>query len=114
MAKHLSVPLPDPAPRVGARLRNVAAVALGLLLAPLIYESATLCAARWRAMSGVYAAPETPVIDAIGAWSGATASWARRKSVVWFRDPGWKAGPTIGLSIAWALGAAWLLRGWRR
>lgn len=112
MSKHPAALSEDRPPR-SRRLRNAAAVCIGLMIAPLIYESALICVARWEGMSGLYTPPRTPVIDWVGSCWGECATWTRLKAGVWFQDPAWKAGPTITLALAWALVAAWLLRGRR-
>ena len=46
-------------------LRIVLTVAVGLLLSPIIYESALICASRWKGMVGTSSELRTPVLDAL-------------------------------------------------
>jgi hypothetical protein len=48
------------------RYSSALTVLVGLLFAPVVYESGLLCAARWRAMTGAAPQVKTPVLDALG------------------------------------------------
>ncbi len=97
-----------PSPR--RSLRHVVAVSLGLLIAPLVYEGTNVCIANWQMMTGQQIVVETPVYDAICESLDATRLWFNQMTGGFFRDPAWKPGTTIGLALAWAAGAAMLLR----
>lgn len=97
-------------PRVGHR-RLILTIALGLALAPLVYEGSLVCASRWRAMAGENVQVATPILDAIGFQVDEARNWMRRQADVWIRDPPWRPSTTIAVALGWAVGAAFLLRG---
>ncbi len=113
MGKQLAAIFHDPRPR-RPRLRTVVVVCIGLGLAPIIYESALICASRWKGMYGHYETPKTPMIEWVGRCWADNTRWTRHAVGVWFRDPAWDAGRTITLALGWAIAAAWLLRGGMR
>jgi hypothetical protein len=115
MGKFHPVVLDDPPPPRRHVRRTVFTVLLAMMIAPLIVEGSLLCAARWRSMRGtevIYV--ETPVMNALGTGYADLSSAIRRRTSRWFRDPAWRPGRTIGVAVAWALGASILLRGMRR
>ena len=92
--------------------RALLAIALGLGLAPLLFEGSTVVAGRWRAILG-QVPPEaaTPVSDAVGE---ALKDGSRRISAAaedllkrGGRHPDW----AMGVAVAWAvLGGGFLMR----
>src|SRR5262249_37056905 len=117
MHKHRPTPLDIPigeAPRRRVPLRSIAAIVVGLMMAPLLYEAVQCRVADWRAMRGEFITVRTPVIDALGTmiYEGGRGSRQARKGIL--RAPPWRIGPTVALSLLWAFGAALLLRGHHR
>lgn len=109
MSKPRAVLPDEPVPRSAWR-RHLPWIVLGLLLSPLIREGLAILVAEWTTMAGHPMAVHTPWLVWIGAvWDSATSSMGSMARA-WFRDPAWKPGPTIGLAVAWAIAAAWLLR----
>ena len=88
--------------RHGTAGRLVAVVVLGLLLAPLLYESLSLCVAQWRGLYGPIEHVETPVLDALGHATGEAARVVRWRFNRTFHDLPWKPSVAIGLGIGWA------------
>lgn len=87
------------------RSRVPAAVALGLALlaSPLLYEGGKVVLANWASMTGVHHQPETPVLDAIGAWSRDADVSARRYSSGLVNGGTWRASTAVPIAITWAL-----------
>ena len=117
MHKHRPTPLDIPtgeAPRRRVPLRSIAAIVVGLLMAPLLYEAIQCRIADWRAMRGEFIPVQTTVIDSLGAMIYEGGRWSRQTMKGILRDPPWRIGPTVALSLLWAFGAALLLRGHHR
>jgi hypothetical protein len=86
------------------------AVAIGITIAPLIYESAAVCVARWKSVLGQVTTADTPVLNAIGAGIQTASRTVQGSTSSLFRTMPWKPSLVIPLTFAWAILAAVLLR----
>lgn len=113
MRKLSPAPLDSGAPcrRPGRWLiHSLFALALGLLLAPLAYEVASVCIANWQGMYGRIGHIETPMLDALHAAVIDSARLLRRHANGYFLDLPWRPSAIITLGFAWALFMAAPLR----
>lgn len=106
-------PVPDrPAPRRRSPGGAPAAFALGLALAPALYEAGAVCLARWRGLFSQVRRVDTPVLDALGALLDTAARTARFHVHVVFLNLPWEPTLVVALGVGWALLLALLLRRW--
>lgn len=99
----------EPALRKGRGGRIALTVLLASLMVPA-YESARICQARWRAMTGPIRTVETPVIDAMTAGVRGVIGPARSSIGRAFRDVPWNPALAIPFACAWALIAILFMR----
>src|SRR5690349_9472696 len=98
MRKLSRPPIEDPAPDTSRR-KLIVAVALGMAIAPLVYEGAALCVARWA-----------PVLDAIGRGVEPVLKSVQRSTSRTFKNVPWRPTMVIPVACAWAFCGSFLLR----
>jgi hypothetical protein len=109
--RKLSVPeIALETPPRSKRRRAVSAILLALMLAPLVFESTALCAARWRMMYGPVVAVQTPVLDTVAAGFHCIYSGVNDTTSGMFRRLPWRPSLVIPLACTWALCCTLLFR----
>lgn len=101
-------PLPNAAPELPAsKSKLVGVILLGLLTTPVLYEVTTLSAARWRSLTGPKVTVDTPVLDALARMGRESLSFVTNFAHDRLHDLPWR------LSILAAVGAVWVVLGWK-
>lgn len=97
----------DQAPTQPSRVRRVInllfALCLGLLMAPLLSEGASLIVANWQSLYGRMGHVETPLLDAIRSLLTGTTTTVRMHANGLFRNLPWRPSLVITVGLAWAL-----------
>jgi hypothetical protein len=88
------------------RLRGLLAVLVGLLVAPICYETTALSVARWRSLGGRTTTVSTPVLDGIQSTYREFRRTGNRVVESKFHDLPWKPQWVL------ACGAVWVVIGW--
>ncbi len=77
------------------------ALALAVLVAPILYESGLLVLAGWSTMTGAYSDPKTPVLSALSGWSQAAGGEARARATRALSGP-WDSSLAVPVAVTWA------------
>lgn len=88
------------------RWRGILAILVGILAAPICYETTTLSVARWQSLTGQNARVSTPVLDTVQSSYRDLSRISNRAVRSKFYDLPWKPSWVL------AFGAVWCLIGW--
>ena len=101
----------DQRPRIHkARLMAVVILPTVLILSPVLYESAILCAAGWQGLFGAYPQTHTPVLDVLtDAYQTARYDLKSMSRGIFNQTP-WRSSFVIPFAIFWTGVLAMLLR----
>jgi hypothetical protein len=88
------------------RWRGILAVLVGVMLAPILYETTALSVARWRSLTGPSTSVSTPVLNSMQSSYNDLSRAGNRAVRSKFHDLPWK--PRVVL----ACGAVWCVIGW--